>query len=46
MFQVDFSVASEEECVNIAEVVFLGLHIVTPLVSMDLLKYPKLCKNV
>ncbi|CAA6673264.1 unnamed protein product [Spirodela intermedia] len=42
---VDFSVASEEECVNIAEVVFLGLHIVTPLVSMDLLKYPKLCKN-
>uniref|UniRef100_A0A1D1XQV5 Exportin-4 n=1 Tax=Anthurium amnicola TaxID=1678845 RepID=A0A1D1XQV5_9ARAE len=43
---VDFSLASpEEECPNIAEVVFLGLHIVTPLISLDLLKYPKLCKN-
>lgn len=28
------------------QVVFLGLHIVTPLISLDLLKYPKLCYDV
>ncbi|XP_078429331.1 exportin-4 protein isoform X2 [Wolffia australiana] len=43
---VDFSEASSEEAgTSVAEVVFLGLHIITPLVSMDLLKYPKLCRN-
>ncbi|XP_059282378.1 uncharacterized protein LOC132036141 isoform X2 [Lycium ferocissimum] len=28
---------------NICQVVYMGLHIVTPLISLDLLKYPKLC---
>ncbi|KAI6677904.1 hypothetical protein NL676_038700 [Syzygium grande] len=27
-------------------VVFYGLHIVTPLISLELLKYPKLCRDV
>ncbi|KAI8556163.1 hypothetical protein RHMOL_Rhmol05G0230600 [Rhododendron molle] len=41
---VDFSSdSSETQGTNISQVVFLGLHIVTPLISLDLLKYPKLC---
>ncbi|CAN6479474.1 unnamed protein product [Victoria cruziana] len=40
---VDFSSSGEVESPDVAQVVYLGLHIVTPLISMDLLKYPKLC---
>ncbi|PON54527.1 Armadillo-type fold containing protein [Trema orientale] len=41
---VDFSSDSvETQGTNISEVVYFGLHIVTPLISLDLLKYPKLC---
>lgn len=28
------------------QVVYVGLHIITPLISIDLLKYPKLCHEV
>eukprot|EP01018_Ginkgo_biloba_P030182 Gb_04408 [translate_table: standard] len=42
---VDFSSDSKGEAENpdVAQVVYLGLHIITPLISLDLLKYPKLC---
>ncbi|KAF3452354.1 hypothetical protein FNV43_RR02787 [Rhamnella rubrinervis] len=41
---VDFSSeSSETQGTNISQVVYYGLHIVTPLISLDLLKYPKLC---
>ncbi|XP_059628544.1 uncharacterized protein LOC132271236 isoform X3 [Cornus florida] len=40
---VDFSSDSiEGQGTNISEVVYLGLHIVTPLITLDLLKFPKL----
>lgn len=43
---VDFSSDSiEAQGINISQVVFFGLHIVTPLMSGDLLKYPKLCHD-
>ncbi|XP_057476244.1 uncharacterized protein LOC130764171 isoform X2 [Actinidia eriantha] len=43
---VDFSTDSiETQGTNISQVVYLGLHIVTPLISLDLLKYPKLCHD-
>ncbi|XP_028770687.1 LOW QUALITY PROTEIN: exportin-4 [Neltuma alba] len=43
---IDFSSDSiETQGTNISQVVYFGLHIVTPLVSMDLLKYPKLCHS-
>lgn len=43
---VDFSSDSiEAQAINISQVVFFGLHIVTPLMSGDLLKYPKLCHD-
>ncbi|KAK1284705.1 hypothetical protein QJS10_CPB21g00067 [Acorus calamus] len=43
---VDFShTFGEENSTDIAQVVYLGLHIVTPLISLDLLKYPKLCRD-
>ncbi|XVE62729.1 hypothetical protein DITRI_Ditri06bG0142700 [Diplodiscus trichospermus] len=43
---VDFSSDSAEvPGTNIAQVVFFGLHIVTPLISLELLKYPKLCHD-
>ncbi|KAJ4968652.1 hypothetical protein NE237_015353 [Protea cynaroides] len=43
---VDFSSdSSEAERTDIAQVVYLGLHIVTPLISLELLKYPKLCRD-
>ncbi|XP_031282100.1 exportin-4 [Pistacia vera] len=43
---VDFSSDSiEAQGTNISKVVFFGLHIVTPLISLDLLKYPKLCHD-
>ncbi|CAN0830600.1 xpo4 [Linum grandiflorum] len=43
---VDFSSDSgESQSTNISEVVYLGLHIVTPLISLELLKYPKLCHD-
>lgn len=30
----------------LVQVVYFGLHIVTPLLSLDLLKYPKFCYDV
>lgn len=43
---VDFSSESiESQGTNISQVVFFGLHIVTPLITTDLLKYPKLCHD-
>ncbi|KAK8698165.1 hypothetical protein V6N13_114291 [Hibiscus sabdariffa] len=43
---VDFSSDSVEAAgINISQVVFFGLHIVTPLISLELLKYPKLCHD-
>ncbi|XVF06407.1 hypothetical protein REPUB_Repub06bG0046100 [Reevesia pubescens] len=43
---VDFSSDSVEVAgINISQVVFFGLHIVTPLISLELLKYPKLCHD-
>ncbi|CAK7341133.1 unnamed protein product [Dovyalis caffra] len=43
---VDFSSDSvETQGTNISEVVYFGLHIVTPLISLELLKYPKLCHD-
>ncbi|KAL0376980.1 UNVERIFIED_CONTAM: Exportin-4, partial [Sesamum calycinum] len=44
--QVDFaSEPIETYGTNISQVVYTGLHIVTPLITMDLLKYPKLCHS-
>ncbi|KAG2273108.1 hypothetical protein Bca52824_067663 [Brassica carinata] len=41
---VDFSSDSiETQSTNISQVVFFGLHIITPLITLELLKYPKLC---
>ncbi|KAJ6761589.1 EXPORTIN 47-RELATED [Salix koriyanagi] len=46
LLSVDFSSDSiETQGTNISEVVYFGLHIVTPLISLDLLKYPKLCHD-
>ncbi|XP_050223404.1 uncharacterized protein LOC126673345 [Mercurialis annua] len=43
---VDFSSDSiEAQGTNISEVVYFGLHIITPLISLELLKYPKLCHD-
>ncbi|XP_057550159.1 uncharacterized protein LOC130828285 isoform X1 [Amaranthus tricolor] len=43
---IDFSVSSNEsEGLSISQVVYVGLHIITPLISVDLLKYPKLCDD-
>uniref|UniRef100_A0A2N9ERJ3 Exportin-4 n=1 Tax=Fagus sylvatica TaxID=28930 RepID=A0A2N9ERJ3_FAGSY len=43
---VDFSSDSiETQGTNISQVVYFGLHIITPLISLDLLKYPKLCHD-
>ncbi|XP_057961919.1 uncharacterized protein LOC131153553 isoform X2 [Malania oleifera] len=43
---VDFSSNSiEEQGINISQVVYFGLHIVMPLISLDMLKYPKLCHD-
>ncbi|XP_048236240.1 exportin-4 isoform X1 [Ricinus communis] len=43
---VDFSSDPiEAQGTNISEVVYFGLHIVTPLISLELLKYPKLCHD-
>ncbi|XP_073305923.1 uncharacterized protein [Primulina huaijiensis] len=41
---VDFaSEPLEAHGINISQVVYMGLHIVTPLMTVDLLKFPKLC---
>ncbi|EOA32553.1 hypothetical protein CARUB_v10015843mg [Capsella rubella] len=41
---VDFSSDSiETQSTNISQVVYFGLHIITPLITLELLKYPKLC---
>ncbi|KAI6698236.1 hypothetical protein NL676_018355 [Syzygium grande] len=43
---VDFSSDSlEAHGTSISQVVFYGLHIVTPLISLELLTYPKLCHD-
>jgi hypothetical protein len=43
---VDFSSEPiEAHGTNISQVVFFGLHIVSPLISLELLKYPKLCHD-
>ncbi|ONH94488.1 hypothetical protein PRUPE_7G018700 [Prunus persica] len=43
---VDFSSDSTAtHATNISQVVYFGLHIVTPLLSLDLLKYPKFCND-
>nr|XP_010934314.3 LOW QUALITY PROTEIN: exportin-4-like [Elaeis guineensis] len=42
---VDFSGSDELDSPDIAEVIYSGLHIVTPLISLDLLKYPKLSRD-
>ncbi|KAL2942733.1 Exportin-4 [Bienertia sinuspersici] len=43
---IDFSAGTvESESMSIAQVVYLGLHIISPLISIDLLKYPKLCHD-
>lgn len=43
---VDFSSGSDEkDSPDIAEVIYVGFHIVTPLITPDLLKYPKLCRD-
>ncbi|CAM8923463.1 unnamed protein product [Rhodiola kirilowii] len=43
---VDFSSNSiESPSTNISEVIYFGLHIVNPLISLELLKYPKLCHD-
>ncbi|KAJ7978174.1 Exportin-4 [Quillaja saponaria] len=43
---IDFSTDSlETQGINISQVVYFGLHIITPLISLDLLKYPKLCHD-
>jgi hypothetical protein len=45
---IDFAcdINGEVENPDVAQVVYLGLHIITPLMSVDLLKYPKLCRQV
>ncbi|CAH2055114.1 unnamed protein product [Thlaspi arvense] len=41
---VDFSSDTiETQSTNISQVVYFGLHIITPLITLELLKYPKLC---
>lgn len=46
LIMVDFSSEPiETHGTNICQVVYMGLHIVTPLISLDLLKYPKLCHD-
>ncbi|CAM6129712.1 unnamed protein product [Calypogeia fissa] len=44
---IDFACDANGEVENpdVAQVVYLGLHIITPLMSVDLLKYPKLCRQ-
>ncbi|KAG6541019.1 hypothetical protein Mapa_017592 [Marchantia paleacea] len=44
---IDFAcdLNGEVENPDVAQVVYLGLHIITPLMSVDLLKYPKLCRQ-
>ncbi|KAM7532194.1 hypothetical protein LguiB_035604 [Lonicera macranthoides] len=43
---VDFSSDPiEAHGTNISQVVYFGLHIVSPLITLDLLKYPKLCHD-
>lgn len=43
---IDFSSDSTETpATDISQVVYFGLHIVTPLISLELLKFPKLCHD-
>ncbi|XP_074292806.1 uncharacterized protein LOC141619685 isoform X2 [Silene latifolia] len=43
---IDFSTDSlESQGISIGQVVYFGLHIITPLISFDLLKFPKLCRE-
>ncbi|KAK9812956.1 hypothetical protein WJX72_006385 [[Myrmecia] bisecta] len=44
---VDFGTGSDnggQAAVDVAQVVFLGLDVLIPLISLDLLKFPKLCR--
>ncbi|CAK9136368.1 unnamed protein product [Ilex paraguariensis] len=44
---VDFSSDSlETHGTNISQVVHMGLHMVNPLITLEMLKYPKLCHDV
>ncbi|XP_071700961.1 uncharacterized protein [Rutidosis leptorrhynchoides] len=41
---VDLSSAgSEDQQTRISEVIYIGVHIVSPLITIEMLKYPKLC---
>eukprot|EP00250_Pteridium_aquilinum_P028115 c36611_g1_i1 orf=157-3681(+) len=44
---IDFASEENAEAENpdVAQVIYLGLHIIIPLISIDLLKYPKLCRQ-
>ncbi|KAH7284313.1 hypothetical protein KP509_34G048300 [Ceratopteris richardii] len=44
---IDFAAedSSEAENPDVAQVIYLGLHIIIPLITVDLLKYPKLCRQ-
>jgi hypothetical protein len=41
----DVSVSSESSTVNATQVVFVGLNIIMPLMSAELLEFPKLCQS-
>lgn len=43
---VDFSLGPDEaDSPDIGQVIYIGLHVVSPLISMDLLRYPKLSRD-
>ncbi|XP_024988804.1 exportin-4-like isoform X2 [Cynara cardunculus var. scolymus] len=37
------SATSEDQQTSISQVIYVGVHIVSPLITIDMLKYPKLC---
>ncbi|XP_076931070.1 uncharacterized protein LOC143596096 isoform X2 [Bidens hawaiensis] len=37
------STASEDQQTSISQVIYAGVHIVSPLITIEMLKYPKLC---
>lgn len=37
------SAAIDDQQTNISQVIFVGVHIVSPLITIEMLKYPKLC---
>ncbi|KAD7477480.1 hypothetical protein E3N88_00616 [Mikania micrantha] len=40
---VDVSAAGEDQQTSISQVIYVGVHIVSPLITLEMLKYPKLC---